>query len=225
MTIPSSVTSIGGSAFRDCTSLASVTIPSGVERINASAFYGCTSLASVTIPSSVTRISSYAFRGCTSLTSVYIVSTPVLAEAVFDDDDNITDVYCLSETPPSAGYSGDNSSMFSSSAYKNATLHVPLGCSSTYQSHALWGQFYTIAGDATTGISAVEVDENVRISSGDGEIEVSGVEGIVSVYSMGGSIVTHKMVDGNTEIALPSGLYIVKVSEGKNTTTKKIMVK
>ena len=151
------------------------------------------------------------------------MSTPTLGARVFYANSNITDVYCLSETPPNAN--GSSSFMFSSSVYANATLHVPLGCSSTYQSHALWGQFYTIAGDATAGISAVEVDENVRISSGDGEIEVSGVEGIVSVYSMDGSIVAHKMIDGNTEITLPSGLYIVKVSDGKDTTTKKIMVK
>ena len=69
------------------------------------------------------------------------------------------------------------------------------------------------------------MDKSVCISSGDGKVEVSGVGGIVSVYGMDGSIVAHKMVDGSTEITLPSGLYIVKVSDGKDTTTKKIIVK
>ena len=36
-----SVTSIGGSAFRDCTGLTSVTIPSSVTTIGERAFYGC----------------------------------------------------------------------------------------------------------------------------------------------------------------------------------------
>ena len=42
-----SVTSIGYSAFRDCTSLASITIPESVTSIGPYAFSGCTSLATV----------------------------------------------------------------------------------------------------------------------------------------------------------------------------------
>ena len=65
-----SVTSIGNSAFRDCSSLTSVTIPNSVTSIGNSAFSGCNSLTSVTIPESVTSIGDYAFRGCSSLTSL-----------------------------------------------------------------------------------------------------------------------------------------------------------
>ena len=54
--IPSSVTSIGISAFYSCTSLTSVVIPSSVTSIGDDAFYSCTSLASVVIPNSVTYI-------------------------------------------------------------------------------------------------------------------------------------------------------------------------
>ena len=59
--IPNSVTSIGSSAFYNCTSLTSVTIPDSVISIGSSAFYSCTSLTSVTIPDSVTAIGSEAF--------------------------------------------------------------------------------------------------------------------------------------------------------------------
>ena len=58
------VTRIGSSAFRDCTSLASVAISEGVTSIGDYAFYGCTSLTGVAIPSSVTSIGSSAFYGC-----------------------------------------------------------------------------------------------------------------------------------------------------------------
>ena len=75
ITIPSSVTSIEGGAFRDCSSLTSVTIPSSVTVIGRFWFYGCSSLTSVTIPSSVTQISDHAFYGCSSLTSVTIPSS------------------------------------------------------------------------------------------------------------------------------------------------------
>ena len=43
-TIPNSVTSIGSSAFRGCTGLASVSIPASVTTIGSSAFSGCTGL-------------------------------------------------------------------------------------------------------------------------------------------------------------------------------------
>ncbi len=70
--IPSSVTSIGGSAFAYCTNLQNITIPSSVTSIGYHAFAYCTNLQNVTIPSSVTSIDDYAFVCCESLTSVTI---------------------------------------------------------------------------------------------------------------------------------------------------------
>ena len=67
-----SVTSIGEYAFRDCSSLTSVTIPNSVTSIGNYAFLNCTGLTSVTIPNSITSIGAYAFRDCSSLTSVTI---------------------------------------------------------------------------------------------------------------------------------------------------------
>ena len=72
VTIPNSVTSIGTYAFQGCSSLSSVTIPNNVTSIEAGAFSGCSSLTSVTIPNSVTSIGDWAFRSCTALTSVTI---------------------------------------------------------------------------------------------------------------------------------------------------------
>ena len=65
-------TSIGASAFSDCTGLMSVTIGNGVKSIGNYAFRGCSGLTSVTIPDSVTGIGNYAFYKCTGLTSVTI---------------------------------------------------------------------------------------------------------------------------------------------------------
>ena len=67
-----SVTSIGDSAFSDCTGLASITIPASVINIDGSAFSGCTGLTSITIPSRVTSIDNHAFSGCTGLTNINI---------------------------------------------------------------------------------------------------------------------------------------------------------
>lgn len=93
ITIPSSVLSIGKSAFRGCTASiiwdnnmiiteigesvfagyegTSIIIPDSVTSIGESAFSSCTGLTSVTIGSGVTSIGYGAFSGCTSLENVY----------------------------------------------------------------------------------------------------------------------------------------------------------
>ncbi len=93
ITIPSSVTSIGGSAFRGCSSLTSVNIPNSVTSIGGSAFSGCSSLTSVNIPNSVTSIGGSAFSGCSSLTSVNIPNSVVsIGESAFSGCSSLTSV-------------------------------------------------------------------------------------------------------------------------------------
>ena len=68
--LPNGLTSIGSSAFEECTGLTSVTIGNSVTSIGYYAFCGCTGLKSVTIPDSVTTIGDSAFRGCSGLTKI-----------------------------------------------------------------------------------------------------------------------------------------------------------
>ena len=80
-----SVTSIGNSAFENCSNLASVDMPS-VTSIGSSAFSNCSRLASVEIPSSVTSIADGVFSGCSSLASVEIPSSVTsINEATFEN--------------------------------------------------------------------------------------------------------------------------------------------
>ena len=80
--IPSNIKSViitGGNipscAFRNCTGLTSITIPDSVTSIGGSAFYNCTGLTSVTIGNNVTSIGDSAFNGCYRLIEVYNKST------------------------------------------------------------------------------------------------------------------------------------------------------
>ena len=93
VTIPDDVTSIGESAFADCTALKSVTIPDGVTSISDYAFYGCTALTSVTIPDGVTSIGYRAFYGCSVLTSVKIGNgVTEIIKSAFEDCSALTSV-------------------------------------------------------------------------------------------------------------------------------------
>ena len=66
--LPASLETIGGSAFRQCTSLETVTfLGNNLTSIGCSAFRQCTSLEHIAIPDGVTSIGDSAFDGCTSL--------------------------------------------------------------------------------------------------------------------------------------------------------------
>ena len=69
--IPASVETIGWIAFRNCTSLQTVTFEKGskLKTIETYVFY-CTSLTSIEIPASVETIEEDAFLGCSSLKTV-----------------------------------------------------------------------------------------------------------------------------------------------------------
>ncbi|MCL2244411.1 MAG: leucine-rich repeat domain-containing protein [Treponema sp.] len=99
--IPSSVTSIGGSAFWGCSGLTSITIPSSVTSIGTYAFYYCSGLTSITIPSSVTSIGNSAFYSCSGLASIIIPSSVIsIGNEAFNNCSKLNSVY----------YTGDDSS-------------------------------------------------------------------------------------------------------------------
>ena len=82
ITIPEGVTSIRRAAFRNCSSLTSIIIPEGVKEILEHVFIDCTNLTSIVLPEGVTSIGNSAFQGCSSLTSI------VLPEGITTIDDN-----------------------------------------------------------------------------------------------------------------------------------------
>lgn len=116
ISIPQSVSSIGGGAFynctelesidikaaidtipnaflKGCTSLKAVTIPESANHIGWDAFYNCQSLEAVTIPAKIKSIDGAAFRNCKSLKSIIIPGTvDSIGRRTFADCDLLTDL-------------------------------------------------------------------------------------------------------------------------------------
>ena len=86
LVIPSDVERICDWAFKDCTSLESVTISDGVTAIGDRAFDGCSALASLTIPISVNTIGSVVFYECTGLRDIYYAGTAEQWNSIIGDN-------------------------------------------------------------------------------------------------------------------------------------------
>ena len=136
--IPNSVTSIGNSAFSDCSGLTSISIPNSVTSIGNGAFYYCSGLTSISIPNSVTSIGNSAFYYCSGLTSISIPnSVTSIGNSAFYYCRGLKDVISEIKTPFEI-----SENVFS--VYSNAKLTVPSGTKSAYQSTAGWNKFTNI---------------------------------------------------------------------------------
>ena len=189
--IPEGVTAIGNHTFENCTGLNSVVIPSSVTSIGASAFWGCWSLNSIVIPEGVTTISSNSFLNCNSLTSVVIPSSVTSIEGgAFFGCSSLTSV----EIPPSVTSIGDSAFSGCSSLL---SINIPEGVTVI--------RFSTF--ENCSGLTSVVIPSSVTSI---GASAFSGCSGLTSVVIP--SSVTSIYNDafsgcsGLTSIVIPSGL-------------------
>jgi uncharacterized protein YjdB len=149
ITIPNSVTSIGYHAFWGCSSLKSVTIPNSVTSIGFDAFYNCSGLKSATIGNNVTRIEDDTFYGCNSLATVMLGNgINYIGSHSFEKCGQLIDFYCFAEDMPSIGYYG----AFSNSYINNVTLHVPAASVDAYKAKSPWSGFKDIVAIETVKV-------------------------------------------------------------------------
>ena len=83
LTLPSSLTRIGISAFENFTNIAALKLPGKVESIAEKAFYNCRSLEKLEIPKSVKQIGDGAFGCCSSLKNVSVLGAKTIGAEAF----------------------------------------------------------------------------------------------------------------------------------------------
>lgn len=99
VTLPDSLTSIGGSeyswgAFEQCTALTSVVFPDGIQSIGERAFMDCAALVITELPDSITAVRHNAFQNCTSITSI---AMPAISPTA---DTGLTNLSVVTYTTP-----------------------------------------------------------------------------------------------------------------------------
>ena len=156
VTIPDSVTDIGGWGFYYCSSLTSVTIPKSVTNIGIGAFQYCFRLTSVTIPNSVTSIGNQAFLGC-GLTSVTIPSSVIsIGTLAFDSCSGLTSIAVNAANPNYAGLGGV---LFNKSL--TTLIQYPSGLTGSYTISNNVTSIGTAAFEACSGLTSVTIPNRV----------------------------------------------------------------
>ena len=111
---------------------------------------------------------------------------------------------------------------FNNTVYKNATLYVPAGSRSAYESTAPWSNFSNIIERVSTGIDEIEGAGNtgLLISVNNGALSVNGLDdnAAITVFDANGRMV-YSGTNQTIENLVP-GLYIVKAG---NHTAKAVL--
>lgn len=221
VSIPDSVTTIEESAFEGCSGLSSIEIPNSVRTIGPGAFYGCTGLKSLNITDGVTKIGRGAFSKCSGLTSITISgSVTSIDDYAFWDCTNLMQITSEIEKPFAI-----NKTVFPANVFSTATLFVPFGTKSLYQSTAGWNSFRDIA--HVNGIYKltyyVDGEEYVSINYEYGEDIIPEAEPTKEGYTFSGwSNIPNRMpandvtVNGTFKINKYKLIYMVDSKEYKS---------
>ncbi len=80
VTLPDSITTIGGWTFASCQQLTEVALPSGITEIPDGAFFCCIKLGGIDLPDGLVTIGRFAFAGCDGLTTLVLPDTVTTLE-------------------------------------------------------------------------------------------------------------------------------------------------
>ena len=191
-TVPVGVKKIAEGAADNSPLLTSIVIPIGVDTIAARAFMYCEALASVTLPASVKVIGEGAFSGCENLKSLTVGM----------------------KTPPDI----DKKNVFGEVPVANVTLTVPKGSKAAYAAAPVWKEFKQISESTVGNVTLPEA----RIYAADGRLYLTlQTAAPVGIYTLNGVLVrTFTAPAGETTVALPQGVYIVRVGD----TAEKVFI-
>lgn len=142
-TLPSTITTIGNYAFKEC-SIETFRLPDGLTEIGQGAFMD-SKVKEVKLPDHLKTIPSSTFQGCTQLHIVRIGSkTDLISDYAFDRCP-LTDIYVNASLPPVC--SSHTFTTQGTSFLNTCKVHVPAGKVDLYKSSEGWKLFKNIIND------------------------------------------------------------------------------
>jgi len=91
--LPDNITTIGESAFYDCSNLISINIPLSVNILKNASFARCISLSSISLPNSLKTIEESAFSECYALSGIFVpASVTSIGDWSFSDCGGVIEV-------------------------------------------------------------------------------------------------------------------------------------
>lgn len=142
-TLPSTITSIGDYAFREC-SITKFVFPDNMTDIGQGAFMD-SKVEDITMPANLKMLKTGMLQGCSHLKIVRLgAKTELISDYVFDSCP-LTDIYINATYPPVC-----NANAFASKGSdftQTCTLHVPKGKKQMYRANKSWKVFTHIVED------------------------------------------------------------------------------
>ena len=208
--IPDNVLSIKSWAFSHCSNLSEVRFSEYLESIGGSAFYNCSSLKSVTIPDNTVAIKESAFSGCSELSTLTLgMYTDSFGDNAFASCTKLKAIHCRN-----GEVSQISNSTFSGVNKEVCMLYVPKGTQYAYAHTAGWSDFKQIVEEEIVSVNQSPKNE-IFVNGSKGFISISGLqkETTVEVFTMQGLCV--KLLKPNSEairIVMPrKGFYLVRI--------------
>ena len=209
--LPNSINEIGKNAFSGCEALSSITLSENLSEIREGTFDNCTSLTSIVIPNKVSTIATSAFWNCNHLVSLKLGTgvTDIFYGAFRAAP--LKEIYASSTIPPIAYHTNSYTDTFDADIFNQCTLHVPAGSLQAYKNAEVWKNFKNIVENDFTGIERPSPNK-AKIFGNKNSIAFRNIEPgtDISIYDTTGKCIKTFAVDGDSEIPLPSGIYLIK---------------
>lgn len=244
--IPNSITEIDDNAFSECRNLSNVYYHDNIIKIGEHAFSAC-SITSIKLPENLIIIDDYAFYNC-PLSEIVIPnkveeihsdafsrnhyqleknnlqlvvlpqSLKVIGSQAFDSGDGLLTVISNIENPALCP-AGNYANAFNKNTLMNATLYIPVGTKSAYESAKGWKDFvYMEEGIPTISQITITTSNDGYATFYDSKSAYILPSGL-SAYTISGiknNILQSQKIDGSI---VPRGVPVILVSASKASNT------
>ena len=179
-------------------------IRDGLSSIGNDAFYGCEKLDSIIIPHGVNYMGGRSFENCTNLKYVKIPNSVLSVGCAFYGCKNLEEIHNNSKTPQDI-----DMFCFHHTNKKTCKLYVPAGSRNDYRNARYWHEFENIIEENITANNYID-NKSVSVSNITNGICIKTDKLIrVAVFSISGQKVFDSVIQGEANINLSKGIYVL----------------